>query len=77
MIDPTFGNINRLLVLSFKSGDNDPTRHSIDKYFISLADIKDFDTFIDNKPFFDQPIKTSKKCMRNLLNCMTIQQETY
>ena len=29
MIDPTFRNINRLFVLSFKNGD--PTRDSFDK----------------------------------------------
>ena len=27
-IDPTFRNIKRLLVLSFKNGDNNPTRNS-------------------------------------------------
>ena len=26
-IDPTFRNINRLFVLSFKNGDDDPTRN--------------------------------------------------
>ena len=26
MIDPTFRDINRRFVLSFKNGDNDPTR---------------------------------------------------
>ena len=28
MIDPTFRNINRLFVLSFKNSNNDPTRNS-------------------------------------------------
>ena len=28
LIDPTFRNINRLFVLSFKNGNNDPTRNS-------------------------------------------------
>ena len=40
MIDPTFRNINRLLVLSFKNGDNDPGRNSFDKYFMSLVKSK-------------------------------------
>ena len=34
LIDPTFANINRLFVLSFKNGDNDPTRNSFDKYYM-------------------------------------------
>ena len=35
-IDPTFRNIKRLLVLSFKNGDNNPTRNSFNKYYILL-----------------------------------------
>ena len=54
MIDPTFRNINRLLVLSFKNGDN-PTTNSIDKYYMLLVEIKYFNSLIYNKPFFDKP----------------------
>ena len=35
-IDPTFRNTNRLFVLSFKNGDNNPTRNSFNKYYILL-----------------------------------------
>ena len=31
-IDPTFRNTNRLFVISFRNGDNDPTRDSFDQY---------------------------------------------
>ena len=57
LIDPTFRNINRLFALSFKNGDNDPTTDSFHKYYIPLVEIKDFNVLIDNKPFFDQPVK--------------------
>ena len=80
LTDPTFRNINRLLVLSFKNGNNDPTTDSFDKYYVSLVEIKDFNALIDHKPFFDQPIKTNKKSMKNVLKCqemMTMQQEIY
>ena len=46
-----------MLVLSFKNGNDDPTRHLFDKYYMPLAEIKDFNALIGNKPFFDQPIK--------------------
>ena len=36
MIDPTFRNINRLFVLSFENGDDDPRINSFDKYYMSL-----------------------------------------
>ena len=67
LIDLTFRNINRLFVLSFKNGDADPTRYYFDQYYMPSVEIKDFHTLIDNKPFFDQPVKTNKKRMKNLL----------
>ena len=66
MIDPTFRNINRLFVLSFNNGGNDPARDSFDKYYMSLAEIKDFNTLIHNKPFFDQPVKNKQKAYEKL-----------
>ena len=57
MINGTFRNINRLLVLSFKIGDIGPIRNYFDKCFMLLVEIKEFNALIDNKPFFDQPVK--------------------
>ena len=34
-----------------------------------LVKIKDFKALIDNKQFFDQPVKARKKGMKNLLKC--------
>ena len=50
MIDPTFRNVNRLFVLSFKNGANEPTRNYFDEYYIPLVKTKDFNSLIDNKP---------------------------
>ena len=66
LIDPTFRNINRLFVLLFENGDNDPTRY-FDKYYMPLVEIKDVNALIANKPFFDQPVNKNKKRMKNLL----------
>ena len=57
MIDPTFSNVNWFYVLSYKDGDNDPTRNSFDKYYMPLVEMKDFNALIDNRLFFDQPVK--------------------
>ena len=57
MIHLTFSNIYSLFVLSFKFGVSDPTRHYFDDYYMPLVEIKDFDALIDNKPFFNQPVK--------------------
>ena len=50
-----------LFVLSFIDGNNDPTRDSFDKYYMPLVQIKDFNALIDNKPFFDHPVKKKKQ----------------
>ena len=45
-----------------------------------LVEIKDFNASIDNKVFFDQPIKKNKKHMKNLSKyqkMVTTQQEIY
>ena len=61
LIDPTFRYINRLFVLSFKSGNDDPARNSFDKYYTSIVEIKYFNALIDNKAFFDQPVKNKQE----------------
>ena len=67
LIDPTFRNINRLFVLSFKNGDDDPTRCSFDWYYMPMIEIKDFNVLIDNKPFFDQPVKSKQETYEKLI----------
>ena len=53
-------------MLSFKNGDDDPRRYSFDKYYISLVEIEDFNTWINNKPFFDQPVKNKHEAYEKL-----------
>ena len=60
LIDPTFININRLFVLLFKNGNDDPTRNSFDRYDMPFVEIKDFDALIDNKPFFISQLKKAR-----------------
>ena len=60
-IDSTFRNINRLFVLTLKNSNNDPAINSSDSYFMSLLEIKDFNESIDNKSFFDKPVKNKQE----------------
>ena len=34
---------------------------NLDKYYMSVEEIKDFNTLIDNTPFFDQPVKNKEE----------------
>ena len=55
-------------------------RYSFDKFYMPLVEINDFNALIDNKSFFDQPLKSKKDAYKNLLKCqkiMVIQQEIY
>ena len=37
------------------------TRNSFNRYYMTLVEIEDFDAVIDNKPFFDQPVKDKQE----------------
>ena len=60
-INSTFRSINRLFVLSFKNGNNNPTKNFFDKCYLPLVEIKDFNALFDNKPYFDQPAAAYEK----------------
>ena len=51
MIDPTFSNINKLFVVSFRNGGKDLTRLSFSRYYMPLVEINSFNAMIDNEPF--------------------------
>ena len=57
----TFMFINRLFILSFKNGNNDLTRLSSDKCYISLVEIKYFNKLIKYDLIFDQPVKNKQQ----------------
>ena len=67
IIDPTFRNINGLLALSFTNGNDDPMRDSFDKCYMPLAEIKYFNALIENKPFFDQSVKSKQEAYEKLI----------
>ena len=50
-----------MFILSFENGNDDPTGDSFDEYYMTLLKIKDFNALIDNKPFFDQPVKNKQE----------------
>ena len=67
VIDPTFQNINRLFVLSFKNGAKNSTRDSFSLYYIPLLENKDFNVLIDNEPVFVPPVENKQEAYENLL----------
>ena len=62
LIDPTFTNVNRLFVLSFKNehrndDENESARTSFKKNYVPKVEIKNFNVLTDGKPFFKVPVK--------------------
>ena len=58
LIDPTFNFVNRLFVLLFEKEDD---RKSFSRYYTLSVGKKDFDVLIDDKTFFDAPIKSKEE----------------
>ena len=67
LIDLTFKNISRLFLLSFKNGCDDPTRNLFDRYYMPLVEIEDLNALINNKSFFDHPLKNKQEVYEKLV----------
>ena len=66
MIDPTFRNINKLFVLSFKNAGDDATRNYFINYYIPLFEIKDFYALIEYMPSFDHHVKNKQEAYQKM-----------
>ena len=64
LIDPTFTNVHRLFVLSFKNEDD---RTSFSKHYIPNVEMKDFNVLIDGKPFFEIPVKNKEEAYEAII----------
>ena len=72
LIDPTSTKVNRLFVLSFKNDENDDdenesVRTSFKKYYLPKVEVKDFNVFIDGKPFFEIPVKIKEEAYEQII----------
>ena len=68
LIDPTFTNVNRLIVLSFSRNNNTDGRYSYSNYYVSKVEIKDFNILIDGKSFFDLPVKNQEEAYEKIMD---------
>ena len=74
LIDPSFQEVNRLFVLSFK---NNGGRASYTRYYLPLVEIKDHDVMIDGRNFFSQPVKNNLRTYDNIRKIATGQGDYY
>ena len=64
LIDPTFTNVNRLFVLSC-SNENDRT--SFSKYYVPSVERNYFNVLIDEKRFFEVPVKNKEEAYEQII----------
>ena len=71
LTDPTFTNVNRLIVLSFERIEENNVkkdyRDFFSHYYVPKVQIKDFNVLIDGKSFFDLPIKNQKEAYEKII----------
>ena len=64
LIDPTFTRVSRLFVLFFERIEENNVkkdhRDSFSHYYVPIVEIKDFNVSIDERSFFDLPIKNEE-----------------
>ena len=65
LIDPTFTNVNRLLVLAYQTADD---RQSFSQFYLPEIMVKDFNVIIDQLAFFDLPVKTEEEAYEKIID---------
>ena len=65
LIDPTFTNVNRLLVLAHKTADD---RQSFSQFYLPKVMVKDFNVIFDKLAFFNLPIKTEEEAYEKIID---------
>ena len=68
LIDPTFNNFNRLLVLGFP---NEEDTRSFSKYYTPTVEIKDYNVIIDGETFYEIPIKNKEETYKAITELIT------
>ena len=59
-----------MFVLSFKNGAMILQKNYFDKSYMPLVEIKDCNTWTENKPFFDQPVKNKQEPYEKLIEIL-------
>ena len=68
LIDPTFTKVSRLFVLSFVRTAEADHRDSLSNYYVPNVRIKDFNVLIDEKSFFNLPLKNEEEAYEKVMS---------
>ena len=68
LINPTFTNVNRLSVLSFRRDNEGDNRDCFSDYYVPNVEIKGFHVLIDGKSFCVFPVKNEEEASEKNMN---------
>ena len=55
-LDPSFQGVNRLFLMAYLRGGNNPDRNNQRKYYLRRSDLNKYNVIIDGRNFYDNPI---------------------
>ena len=76
-LDPSFQGVNRLFVIAYNRGNNQPTRNGQQKYYLPRTDLEKYNVIIDGRNFYDNPIESDIEKYRELKKVMIGKGEDY
>ena len=79
-LDTSFPGVSKLFAAAYETNDierNDNTEDSRKEYYLSTAEIKDYNVLVDRRNFFDQNVNSSIVRYNQLLKMTTEKSEDY
>ena len=76
-LDPSFQGVNRLFVMTYSRGNNQPTRNGQRKYYLPRIDLEKYNVIIDGRNFYDNPVESDTEKYRELKKVMIGKGEDY
>ena len=65
-LDPSFQGVNRLFIMAYSRVDGQPARDGRRKYYLPRIDLNKYNSIIDGRNFYDNPIERDIEKYREL-----------
>ena len=69
-LDPSFQGVNRLFVMAYLRGGNNPDKNIRQKYYLPRSNLNKYNVIIDGRNFYDNPIESDIEKYRELNKVM-------
>ena len=76
-LDPSFQGVNRLFVMAYLRGDDNPDKNNRQKNYLPRSNLNKYNVIIDGRNFYDNPIESNIEKYRELKKVMIGKGEDY